>query len=679
MTITARKYNPGFLSNDDLVANFCVRKNEYKSLLEALRECSGSANTHQIVIGPRGSGKTSLLLRVNTEIIRDRGLAARFFPVVFAEESYEVSTAGEFWLEGLTRLAEQVLHKDGEVNLRHTVEDLRAIQDDQTLEDRCLGALLDFADEQNRRIVLIVENLNMMFGDISDRDAGWRLRKILQTEPRIVLLASATSRFDQMSNPQEALYELFRTIHLSPLNKDDCAALWRTVSGRERAVRTIQALRILTGGSPRLLTILARFGGNLSFRELMADLLDLVDDHTEYFKSHLEALPPQERRVYLALAGLWKPASAREIAEKARLQTSQCSAQLTRLIDRGAVEVSGGSSRRKLYYLAECLYNIYYLMRRARGPAPLIDALVRFMDAYYSTDELKTFVTRMEQEVLASDGDGMPFCQMALERLAHLPSLKAHREEMLSHSSQAFADVHGKSAAESPASSIMQDLINTASENMECGRFESAIADWERVVQECEQGTMPVDVELMGLALIRKGDALVRLGRVEEALAEWDDVIRRFDTGQSENEHKAIAAALMCKYEIFNKMDRYAEALASCKEVIRRIGNCSTPELQKLLAGALLGRIVSLHDLNRYHEVLKACDEMRERFDRSGLSAFQEELAVAMLAHTTALLALNRVDDAIRTWSALAERCGADDSARIIRLVASGPIDISTA
>ena len=83
----------------------------------------------------------------------------------------------------------------------------------------------------------------------------------------------------------------------------------------------------------------------------MADLLDLVDDHTEYFKSHLETLAAQERRVYLALADLWKPATTREIAERARLDTSKCSAHLARLTERGAVEVTGGSARRKLYYL----------------------------------------------------------------------------------------------------------------------------------------------------------------------------------------------------------------------------------------------------------------------------------------------------------------------------------------
>ena len=76
----------------------------------------------------------------------------------------------------------------------------------------------------------------------------------------------------------------------------------------------------------------------------LADLLDLADDHTEYFKSHLDALPAQERRVYLALAVLRKPANASEIADRVRLETSKCSAQLARLVDRCAVEVSGGSS-----------------------------------------------------------------------------------------------------------------------------------------------------------------------------------------------------------------------------------------------------------------------------------------------------------------------------------------------
>ena len=283
------------------------------------------------MIGPRGSGKTSLLLRIAVEARRNAALASRYFPVVFAEESYEVATAGEFWLECLTNLATQAPLREEVPNLHRTVDELRAIRDDLSLADRCLGTLLDFADREDKRLVLMVENLNMLFGDMADPEVGWRLRKILQTEPRIIMFASATSRFDEIDNPDRALYDLFRVRTLRPLDTNQCAVLWETVSGRRPARETVRSLEILTGGSPRLISIVARFSAGLSFRDLMAHLLDLVDDHTEYFKGHLESLPAQERRVYLALATLWKPATTREIASYARLETSTCSAQLARL------------------------------------------------------------------------------------------------------------------------------------------------------------------------------------------------------------------------------------------------------------------------------------------------------------------------------------------------------------
>ena len=231
--------------------------------------------------------------------------------------------------------------------MHRTVDALRAIRDEQALADRCLGALLDFADREDRRLLLLVENLNMLFREMADPDEGWRLRKTLQTEPRIIVFASATSRFDEIDHPDRALYDLFRIRTLRPLDTNQCAVLWETVTGRRPAPPTVRSLEILTGGSPRLISIVARFGAGLSFRELMADLFDLVDDHTEYFKSHIESLPAQEQRVYLALAALWKPATTREIADHARIGTSACSAQLARLVGRASGIDAPGPARQR--------------------------------------------------------------------------------------------------------------------------------------------------------------------------------------------------------------------------------------------------------------------------------------------------------------------------------------------
>ncbi len=428
--IATMKYNPGFLSDEEIVASFCVRMSEYESMVEMVRDCQGSSNQHQIVIGPRGSGKSSLLLRIAAEIRRDDSLSRTFYPVVLAEDNYEISTAGEFWLECLSRLAVQMPRMENGIDLNRSYESLRGLADDQNLADRCLGAVLDFSDRADKRLVLFVENLNTLFDEMTDPYAGWRLRKVLQTEPRIVLIASATRRFDQIDNPDQAFYDLFRVISLRPLAVSECARLWQTTTGREARQETIRSLHILVGGNPRLILIVARFGAGLTFRELMTDLLDLVDDHTEYFRSHLQALPPQERRVYLALADLWKPATTKEIADRSRTTTSKCSAQLARLCERAVVEVAGGTARRKQYYLTERMYNIYYLLRRPSGPHAMVDSLIRLMESLYSPEELSTIGLSMARELPGLHGNERVLSETALSQLLLLPALDQHRTEL---------------------------------------------------------------------------------------------------------------------------------------------------------------------------------------------------------------------------------------------------------
>ena len=698
----ARKYNPGFLTDDELVASFCVRTNEFDSIIEVLRECTGRSNPHQLVIGPRGSGKTTLLLRVAVEIRRDPELSTAFYPIVFAEESYEVATTGEFWLECLSRLAVQAPKRQGEPDLNLSYEELRTVRDDRTLAERCLGALLDFADREGKRLVLVVENLNMMFKDMLDRDAGWRLRKILQTEPRIVLLASATSRFDEIANPDQALYELFRVSTLRPLNTNECAILWEVVCGQNRPPETIRSLEILTGGSPRLLAIVARFGAELSYRELMADLLDLVDDHTEYFKSHLETLPAQERRVYLALADLWKPANTREIADRARLDTSKCSAQLKRLTERGATQAVGGTTRRKQYYLSERLYNIYYLLRRSRGPDNLVEALVHFMEAFYSPAELRDIGANIVLEVEGSDVATKVFQQTTLARLVARPVMAEYREELLAMIPESLAEtldqstMHPTVSAKVPVGAysnqrrvsqlgvqtdgskglaIASALFGKAVKLAELNKNAETLEIYDEIAYRFEKSDTPAILQVVAMSLANKAVTLSELDRNEEALGACDVLVSRFGESDAPLILNLVATSLFFKGTLLAESGRKNETLVAYDEVIHRFGASKLEDLQYPVAASLQNKGVLLIGLNRLEEALGVFDDVVHRYGDSETPALQLQVAFALINKGGILHSLNMLDTALTTCDEVVRRFGESEIPTLLTQVATALVN----
>ena len=565
MAVAVKKYNPGFLTDDELIASFCVRTAEFDSLAESLHESDASSSPHSLVIGPRGSGKTHLLLRVAAEVRRDPALTG-LFPIVFAEESYEVTTCGEFWLECLGRLAEQA-DEDERESLRLTCQDLRAVSDDQALADRCIGSLLDFADRQDTRLVLIVENLNMLFSDIGDPDVGWQLRQTLQTEPRIILLGSATSRFDEIDNPEHALYDLFRVITLRPLDTDECKTLWQAVAGKSSTTEAVRPLEILTGGNPRLLTIIARFGADRSFRDLMENLLDLVDEHTEYFKSHLESLPPQERRVYLALARLWKPSTTKEVAALARLNTNACSAQLKRLVARGAVAVDGGTPRRRQYYMTERLYNIYYLLRRGTGTDSVVQALIDFMVCLYSPSEIGDIV----ESILES-----------------------------SHDLNVLPEIIGPEMAGT--------LLNEAHCLQEMGKNDDAIALYDQVIDRFGPDRAGSELQV-GVALTSKSSLLIQIGRSHEAIVTCEEIVGKYQTGRDLSSAVLSASALWVKGMALIAVDNLTMAIDTFNRALAQVDTLDAPIPNFILAGLLHSKGLALVRLSQLDNALATFDE----------------------------------------------------------------------
>ena len=592
MSADIKKYNPGFLSDDEIVALFCVRKAEFKTLVESLHASTGSSNAHSLIIGPRGSGKTHLLLRVAAEIRQDPSLSG-FYPIVFPEESYEVSTVGEFWLECLSHLSEQA-PEDERSALRLTYGDLRNTRDDRDLANRCLGAILDFADRHGKRIALLVENLNMLFADVDGPDAGWRLRHTLQTEPRIVFLGSATSRFDEIDHPDHALYDLFRVITLRPLDTQECVSLWEAVSRQFSTSIAVRPLEILTGGNPRLLAIIALFSADRSFRELMDNLLDLVDDHTEYFKSHLEALPTLERRVYLSLARLWKPATAREVADQSRTDINKCSALLARLVERGAVTVIGGTPRRRQYYLTERLYNIYYLLRRDSGSSRVVEALIDFMVCLYSPDELWDVVMEFYWETELATADVQESVAQVLINKAQLLADLGHEDGAIAIFGHVAEMLRMSRVAAHRNQAVVAALNKVLKLNL-AGRYDESIRACDDLLAGFGTSKEPAHVVMMAIALDSKGRAWVELGNAPEAVHAYDQALESFAAVPSQELNVLVADTMLRKGLVLSETQDPSEAVTALDAVVDRFSAAAATSLVAKVTSALMAKAAALH------------------------------------------------------------------------------------
>jgi tetratricopeptide (TPR) repeat protein len=419
-SLASLKYNPGILGDDELIRSFVVRQGYLSLILESLRENAASKGSiqHLLIIGPRGIGKTMLVRRLAAEVSRDGELKAAWFPIVYGEESYQVTSAGEFWLEALNHLANTMPAQ----SIGATLDELREERNDARLRERALAQLCDFADREGKRLLLVIENLDMLCEQIST-DAQWELRHTLQNKRRIMLLGTAPSRFQAITARDQAWFEFFSVQELKPLDRAETQTLWQAIANQELKGGQARAIRILTGGNPRLLAVLAGFAAKRSFRDLMEQLVQLIDEHTAYFKSHLDGLSISERKVFVTLLEQWNPVGSADVARAARMNVNEVSSLLNRLVGRGAVEIVESRPRRNLYQASERLYNIYYLMRRRGQPADRVRAAVSFMITFYGGAQLAVTIAELAREA----------CQLtAPERVDHFLAF----EELTRHASQ---------------------------------------------------------------------------------------------------------------------------------------------------------------------------------------------------------------------------------------------------
>ena len=581
---TVRWFNPGLLqSDDDIIAQFAVRRAEFRTVLRVVTENLDSPSCqHVLIVGPRGRGKTMLLARLAAELRTDRALSPRALPVQFMEESHEVFSLADFWLEALFHLAREIAAARPEIaaELRATHGDLKSRWREREIADRARAAVIGAGELLDRHLVVMVENLQALADSVDER-FGWGVRQALQTEPGLTLVATATSRFDALEDARHAFYELFRTVCLKPLDIASCLRLWQAVGGGERPETEIEPIRILTGGNPRLLVIIARFARRLSLRDLMEELVALIDDHTEYFRGHLEGLPKTERRVYLALIDLWRPSTTGEIAERAALDVRHVSTMLGRLAARGAVLVDGAGKKR-LYSAAERLYCIYYKLRRDRGEAIVVRNLIRFMRAAFAeTDQRKVFAALLTEA--PRDSAVIEGVRLAVAEDPSFANLVP--KELIAG---------GATARRAGARSGYKGRIDRIAALFHEGDFERVVelADRFLALQGDSSPSMP-DLSV-AKAFVLKAQALHELADYPECIAACTEAIRRFADSPTPELREQAATAYVTKGASEAVSGKVAEALATWRGAIGRYGDDDAPALRLVTAKASLNTGIAL-------------------------------------------------------------------------------------
>ncbi len=716
--IRRRLYNPAQLTPRELKESFVARE---ETLAEMLRDIGGQMPgrpcQHMMLIGPRGMGKTTLGLRFLYAVSDNTNLAAQWQPVAFHEESYGIDNLAEFWLSALQHLTRAT----GDSRWADRAESLAEDEGDtQRLAAYALAALMDFSQASGKRLILFVENLDAIFGQLRNEREIHALRASLIERPEILLLGSANAVFEAIRSHGEPFYEFFRLFTLEGLGQADARRMLEAVAdceGRPEIPATLdrehgrlETIRRLTGGNPRLLVLSCRMLIESPLGSAIEDLEQLMDEQTPYFKARIEDLPVQARKVFHCLSEGWKPMLAKEVAGAAKLSSSHASAQLKQLLEKGyAREVRLPGAKRARYEVSDRFYNIYYLLRFSRTGRDRLERLVAFLHDLFGPAGMRTMypaalaalradgvgTTALSEwvGVLAPHVAGDPHFEgredWQLEALAIVADRVGPNAPIIQTIQEAFAD--DKQARESH----FQEWMQRAAESNKAGcfedaeaalrkaleikpdnyaawfrlgsalasqdRFEEAVSAFDRVLEVSKDGSKELRI-LTFATLFGKGTALVKLEQREDAIAAFEEASKYVDSDDSAELRIAAAMTSGLSGNYLAELGREEEAIAAWQRASEHIRTDDPAELRHTAAKAIATKGRILGKLGRDEEAFTAREQVARYIRPDDSEELRLSAANALASNGTDLTGRSKYKEAAGSLERVSEYIREDDS-----------------
>jgi hypothetical protein len=402
-------YNPDLLTKEQLINSFVVRTKKFDRTMADLRSATMEKPEQPIMfVGLRGMGKTTLLRRIAYEVENDPDLSTWLIPVSFREEEYGITMLFNLWETIAESLEKQLPLFEGLFDRMEAI--YQQEKDRHRYEVKAFEILVEALHKHGKKLLLIIDNFVDMLNHFNKQEKQ-RLREILMTCADIRIIASSAI-VAPLFRYNEPFYEFFKIEQLEGLNQKETELLLNKIGSQfsqspiqeiiQNHPEKIDAIRRLTGGIPRSIILLWEilfFDKNGSAFTYLESILDRL---TPLYKHRADEFAPQQQSILLALGSHIEAMSAREVAERTRLDSKLVSAQLRQMQDEEIIQVINTYNKNHLYQIKDRFFNIWLVMRMARGnDRNRIKWLVEFLQEWLSINPDK-------REILLTSNDTHP-------------------------------------------------------------------------------------------------------------------------------------------------------------------------------------------------------------------------------------------------------------------------------
>ncbi len=515
MPISRLVYDPWELPAEQRKATFVGRERILDRLVVAVREQQGRETVqHYILTGPRGIGKTTLLLMLRDRIRQDPETSAKWFCVQLREEEYYIQKQRDLW-----QLVVQALAVEEKLAEAQQVSELaQEARDEEKSSALLMDGLRSICNRHGKRLLLLIDNFDHIFpntaagqGKHRKADSEYRaFRKRLSTEAFLMTIASSVKLFEDIYAYDQGFFHFFSPIELPELSQDEVIEMLRRLGRAEdnaeflsrldRFTANLQTLSFLTGGNPRFITMLYHIVSQREIAQPVQALWEMVAGLTPMLRQELADMPRQQSKTLDALLRLNGAAAPAEISEYSRLPLNVVTTQLGRLKAARYVALEGGGKGRKATYrVADQMFGVWYWMRYVPVARRRIELFIDFLRAWFSVEERRSLFQERWERFRAYQSRGL--VGMAGQTLRDAEYLAASLDEPTERrrEMERIADAYVTTGDMSSAAVLLAELAGSKLRSTR--KFES------------------LGYLFLGVRLILKGDVERALTGYSEALA----------------------------------------------------------------------------------------------------------------------------------------------------------------